>query len=351
MKKNWNVISFEEESWDETVSGFEASDVYYMREYVKAFWLKGDGSPELFYFNNGRTKAINVVMKRDIGTLAYFRGKVEKETWFDLATPYGYGGFLIEGDDLEEVEEAYLEYGKKNHIVSEFVRFHPLLGNWEKVKGLYCTACLGKTVAVQTETKAAVWSNMTSSNRNKVRKAKKNGLKTYWTRTPEIIEPFMELYEETMEKAGAEAYYYFPRAFYESILEDLKYNALWFYTELEGRMAAASIFLFKNGNMHYHLSASRREYQHLAPTNLLLYEAALWAVENGYKRLHLGGGLGAGEDALYKFKKGFNRGADCEFWVGKRIFDKERYDKLVEIRRNGDKEFDLENRYFPLYRG
>jgi len=31
--------------------------------------------------------------------------------------------------------------------------------------------------------------------------------------------------------------------------------------------------------MHYHLSATDREYRNLAPTNLLLYEAACWELK------------------------------------------------------------------------
>ena len=72
---------------------------------------------------------------------------------------------------------------------------------------------------------------------------------------------------------------------------------------MDGEIAAISIFMFCNERMHYHLSASQKKYQSLAPSNILLYEAALWAANNGYKTLHLGGGVGAEHDGLYKFKK------------------------------------------------
>ena len=199
-------------------------------------------------------------------------------------------------------------------------------------------------------TEEKIWSNMTSQSRNKIRKAKKSGLKIYCSRNPEIIETFMEIYEETMKKDNANEYYYFPKEFYESILEDLKYNALWFYAKLNEEIVAISIFLFKNKKMHYHLSASKQNYQHLAPTNLLLYEAAIWGSENGYEILHLGGGLGAKEDSLYKFKKAFNRNEDCEFWIGKRVFNENMYRKLVEIRKESEDNFDIRNTFFPLYR-
>ena len=65
------------------------------------------------------------------------------------------------------------------------------------------------------------------------------------------------------------------------------------------------------------LVSSDREYQHFAPTNLLLYEVACWGCENGYKTFHLGGGLDSKEDSLYKFKSAFNRNSDNTFSIGR----------------------------------
>ena len=91
-----------------------------------------------------------------------------------------------------------------------------------------------------------------------------------------------------MDKDKADDYYYFGKNFYESILLDLKYNSLIFYAVYENKIIAMAIILFNNRKMHYHLSAVNKQYQHLAPTNFLLYEAACWGHENGYKTFHLG---------------------------------------------------------------
>ena len=50
--------------WDEIVVSFKQHDVYYLSSYVKAFCLRGEGEPYMIYFDNGTTRAINVVMKR-----------------------------------------------------------------------------------------------------------------------------------------------------------------------------------------------------------------------------------------------------------------------------------------------
>lgn len=339
------------EEWDQIVRSFNRYDVYYLSGYVKAFQLNGDGEPILIYYKNANTRAINVVIRRDLAEYKFFYGKLEKGVLYDITTPYGYGGFLVEGIDYESLQIEYEEFCKNEHIICEFVRFHPLLENWKGLENLYTEIHLGETVYMDTSSEEIVWQNIISKNRNMIRKAQKNGLKVYWGRDPKIIDSFIEIYNKTMDKDKADEYYYFDRMFYESILEDLKQNAMWFYAKKDDEITAIAIFMFCNGNMHYHLSASRIEYQKMAPTNLILYEAARWASAQGYKKLHMGGGVGSEHDSLYKFKKAFNRGEDLEFYIGKRIFDEEKYNELVQFRIDTDLKYNRENGYFPSYRG
>ena len=69
----------------------------------------------------------------------------------------------------------------------------------------------------------------------------------------------------------------------------------------------------------------------------------------GYKTLHLGGGVGSGDDNLYKFKAAFNRNSDYQFSIGKEIFDQEKYDELVSLRASHDPAFNKDSKFFPLY--
>ena len=123
-----------------------------------------------------------------------------------------------------------------------------------------------------------------------------------------------------------------------------------FYAVLNGEIIAISIMLYANQQMHYHLCGSLIEYHHLAPSNLLLYKAALWGCEHGFKTFHLGGGVGSSEDNLYKFKAAFNRNSDYQFSIGKEIFDQGKYDELVAERVARDSGFNQDSKFFPLYR-
>lgn len=335
--------------WDELVRSFPEYDVYYLSSYVKAFKNHGDGEPYLVYFDNGKTRAINVVMKRDIAASLLFKNQLEKDKWYDLSTPYGYGGFLVHGSDYEELEKEYTRYCRDANIVTEFVRFHPILGNGYDLVGIYEVQELGVTIHIDLSSPEIIWENLTSKNRNMIRKAKKLGVNIYWGRSPDLYRKFVSMYNHTMNIKKADSYYYFKTEFLDRVLYDLRYNSMVFYAVHEENIIAMAIILFCNTQMHYHLSASDYHYRQFAATNLMLYEASLWGYANGYKTFHLGGGLGAAEDSLYKFKKSFNRNSENRFLIGKKIFNRNIYDELIELRKSiGD--FDEESTYFPLYR-
>lgn len=332
------------QEWDEIVNSFSEYDVYYISGYVRAFQIHGDGEPQLLFYEQDGLRAIYVYMKR----------KTAIEGWYDSITPYGYGGVLFEGDtseaNLKAFWNAYVQKMKDENIVCNFVRYHPVLTNAVPMKEVSDVIDLGKTVAFHLDSPEVIWQNIVPKNRNMIRKAEKNGIEIHHAADMSLFKDFVQIYNATMDKDNAEEYYYFGEEFYKSIHEDLDGHYEMFYATYEGQIIAMSIMLFANKQMHYHLSGSILEYRNLAPSNLLLYKAALWGCEHGYKTFHLGGGVGSGEDNLYKFKAAFNRESDYQFSIAKMIFDQEKYDALVTERAARDPEFDKESRFFPLYR-
>ena len=330
--------------WDETVKGFAEYDVYYLSGYVKAFQIHGDGEPQLLYYEAEGLKAIYVYMKR----------KTAIEGYYDSVTPYGYGGVLFEGDtSVEKLQAFWQEYVREMReegIVDNFVRYHPVLANAIPMKQISTVIDLGKTIAFDLTSPEVIWENIISKNRNMIRKAEKNGVEIKHGKGMELLRDFKRIYNATMEKDHAEEYYFFEDAFYESVCRDLEDNYEMFYAVLNGEPISMSIMLYANKQMHYHLSGSLLEYRNLAPSNLLLYQAALWGCEHGFRTFHLGGGVGSDEDNLYKFKAAFNRKSDYQFSIGKEIFDQQKYDQLVAERASRDNDFDKDSKFFPLYR-
>ena len=338
------------ERWNALVSTFKDCDAYSLASYAEAFRLHGDGEPRLFYGEEDGVRAFNVVMTRDVASDPKFSGKLPQGKYFDLATPYGYGGWIVEGEGaFEPIFRAYEAYCVEHGIVSEFARFHPILRNAERVAAYYEPQTLGPVVALDLESPEIVWKNMIDKCRCAVNKARKSGLEIVQDDSEEAYRVFKEIYDQTMIADGARDYYFFNDEFYASVRRDLGAAAKLFLARLpDGATIAAAIMLLCNDKMNYHLSASLRgDYGRLGATNFILYSAAVWGAERGYKTLYLGGGVGAREDALFKFKKSFyRRELEYSFQIGRKIFDRDAYRTLLELRGDVD-----DPNFFPAYRG
>lgn len=355
------ISSKEKERWNEKVRSFLHWDIYYLNEYAHSFEIHGDGEASLIYFeqieentDKAGCRLCLVVMKKDISEDKKIAGILQEGVWYDLETPYGYGGFLMEGEfDVEartSFENKMEEYARQNKIVSLFSRFYPVYRNdipHEKLRNSQ-VRYLKDTIYMDTTVEEDIMVHMDSKNRNMVRKAIKNGV-TICHDKGEHLDEFIKIYEATMDHDHATDYYYFKRAYYEYLIEAMKDNIEFFYSVYEGKIIGASIFFYNDEYMHYHLSGMYTEYRSLAATNLLLYEAARWACEKGIRLLHLGGGVDA-EDSLFGFKKQFNKEGRLPFYVGRTIYDEAAYQELLKLRKQADASFNMENGFMIQYR-
>ena len=339
------------EQWNSCIKSFKYWDIYYLCEYANSFELHGDGKPLLFYYEDDVTRFCYVVMKKDIAESALFKKSLPKGVYFDFETPYGYGGSLCDGVIPENSQKRFWEeimkYCKENHIISQFVRFHPLLANYDKLDLIIEKRYMHDTIYMDTTSPELIMSNMDSKNRNMVRKAIKSGV-TIVQRPVTDYTDFISMYMETMKKNNAEEYYTFHEDYFE-FLKSMKENACIFYAIYEGKPISGAIMYFNDRFMHYHLSGTHTDYRKYSPGNLLLYEAACWASKNGIKMLHLGGGI-LPDDSLFGFKKQFNKNGRLPFYIGRTIFDKKIYCELLKIRKSLDDSFDENNNFMIQYR-
>ena len=333
------------------MKSFHNWDIYYLYEYAYSFKLHGDGEPLLILYEDENTRFCYVVMKQDIAGCKGFNGKLEYDKYYDLETPYGYGGPLSNNLIGTSAQRKFLneltDYCNSQKIVSQFVRFHPLLSNQELLSTVIETRYLRDTIFIDTESPEVIMKNMDSKNRNMIRKAVKNGVSIQ--RQPiDNYQEFLCMYKETMLKDNANDYYTFDERYFES-LKSLEQNACIFYALLEEKLISGAIMYFNEKFMHYHLAGTHTEYRQYSPNNLLLYEAGCWASKQGIKQFHLGGGMKP-EDSLFGFKKQFNKYGRLPFFVGRTIFNKERYKELCRIRKKIDPEFDESNSFMIQYR-
>ncbi len=345
---NFEVISFSDKaSWKKIVQNKE---IYYQWEYVDAFYKNEEGIPYLAYAKNNDNYVFNVFLKRDVTTDEALKNEIEKDKYFDIITPYGYGGVDIAGEKDEDLLKYFFsefeKYCKNNNIISEFLRLNPLADNYELYNNTdYQILNISKTVHIKLENEEQIWNDMKSECRNTIRKAQKNNVIVKSGFSKEMLDEFIDLYNKTMKRLNATNYYFFSKVFFDSIYNNMKNNAL-IYTAYYNEKPINSLIVIYNGeNANYHLSGSDPDYMSLGANNLSLYEAAKELCEKGYKKFHLGGGYGGDNSPLLKFKKSFNKNGELNFYIGKKVWNKETYSKLCKIKNVSENE-----NFFPAYR-
>lgn len=326
----------------------ELRDIYFTDRYCKIYEENGDGKLEVFTFQTKNGKIIYKFLKREIDI-------IYGQKYFDITTPYGYGGPLIISLDketnreelIEEFKKAFEKYCIENNIVSEFIRFHPIEKNYIGMEKYMDIEYVRDTVYIDIHDEHKVWSNMVSECRTATRKAIKNNIKIEQTKE---LKEFKNLYIETMKKNNATEYYFFSDEFFYNTMEYLKGNITIFNAKYKDKVISSVMAINYGEYIHYHLSGSDVEYSNYRPVNLLIYEMCLWGNKLGAKYLHLGGGYTGNDDNLFRFKKTFSKDGRGKFYIGKKVHLKEVYNSLVQ-KRKIDNNGAINQLYFPLYRG
>lgn len=329
--------------WDLVVRGFNNADIYYKHGYAKSFSRITEGEPFLLYFDNGSFKACNVVILRLIPETEYY----------DLTSVYGYGGWIFEGATRAQyLLDLFSEYQNsciERKIVSEVIRTHPNASRVELLEVSYTRCEIGSIVNVDLQCED-LWQQIPSKSRNVIRKAEKLGVEIKFGDSSLIsAERFKEIYDATMARANAAAFYFFPLDFHKEFSELMADEFSYFTAELDGNLLCAAIITHTNGMMNYHLSGTSDSARGIPAMNLLLYTAMKFGAKNGYKSFNLGGGVGAKEDSLFKFKKSFSKSEPRSFSLLTKVFDKSIYHLLEQARINSNDAI-LQDDFFPKYR-
>jgi hypothetical protein len=333
--------------WNETVRSFKDCTVYYLCGYAKAFQLHGDGEPLLFYFDNGNTRAINVVMKKDISKDKYFIGKIKENKYFELSTPYGYGGFIIEGSDYISVSHEYIKWCKENNIINEFVRFNLFSDHIFQYIGDVSTMAKNVVCGLSPEWDD-IWFDFAHKVRKNYNKAVKSGLELRVFDGKRDMTEFLSIYYSTMKRNNAREKYYFNKNFF-SVLNRMEDNIIYFDAVIDDVTVSTELVLYDNFAAYSFLGGTYAEYFDLRPNDFLKVEIIKWAKQKDLHKFVLGGGYSS-NDGIFEYKKAFAPNSLYDFYIGKTVFDEKVYDNLINIRKK-DATFNIKTDYFPVYKG
>ncbi len=331
-EKSMVFTTDDKEAWDDCFHSLplHLQDVNYSYDYHKMYYANGDGDIRLFFFEQNGEKFYYPFLLRII--------KIDgvESNYKDIETVYGYTGPISttnESSFIAEAEKDFQHYCIKENVVTEFIRFNPLYANenlFRNSKTLaivplrdYITVKLDRSID-------EILLGYTSQNRNKIRKAEKNGVQIVIDSTAKDFDVFVKIYLDNMEHLGAAKMYFFSSGFFDE-LKKLAINSGTFMTaRVDGKILGATVFLKGETMGHYFLSSANEEGKKLAVSNLMLHHGIVWAKSCGLEQIHLGGGVtAADDDPLLTFKMNFSD-KKVKFTIGKRVHNQSVYDSLIE---------------------
>lgn len=338
----------EKERWNSIVYSFPNYDVFYLNEYVTAFMQEDEknGIPILLYYHYNSDRAVNVVFKRDIASDEKLKGKLPKGKYYDLISPYGYGGFLGMISDFDSLNQIYNEYCRENGYICEFVRFELLSDYFQHYDGEVESRTHNVVRDLQPSLDE-IWMNFKQKVRKNVKKAESHHLEILIENTEEHLPDFLNIYSSTMNRNNAENEYYFSKEFYHT-LNRMKENIVYFYVLYKGKVISSELVIYGAENAYSYLGGTDQKYFDLRPNDFLKYEIIKWAKKKGLKNFVLGGGYGK-DDGIFRYKACLAPNGIVDFYIGRKIFDSESYEKLVKLRKKENPDC-MRSEFFPTYR-
>ncbi len=321
-------------------------DIYFEPAYARLYETDEIKSVE-YKFESQYGVITNLFMKRPID---FSVGDGTK--YFDIITPYGYGGPVIHhATDKEKLISLFMQdfqrFANQQHIVSEFVRFHPIIGNGVDFKSAYNSIYDRKTVGTNLTYEDVIAMEFSKHKRKDIRRILKNPDVHYeMNENPESLDDFVEIYYSTMDRDKADDYYYFKKDYFQNMITSFPNHVITCKVYLKDIVIAMGVYFRYRKYLHAHLSGTISEYLEFSPAYILKYALALYGHEKGYEVIHYGGGTSRSlENSLYKFKKDFGKNTEFDFYIAKRIWNQKVYQTLCNTAGvNADSEF------FPAYR-
>ena len=333
------------EQWTDLLQKVKTCDIHYEPGYYRVF--EGNDQALLFVCRQDSEFVVYPFLLRKVD----HGGEITAgENYFDITSPYGYGGPLASpGADQQNLKSFWQSFGqfcRDSKIITEFIRFHPLIHNHEQAAGYVEPERNSSVVFIDlSQTEERIWSGYDYSCRKNIKKAARSGVTVIIDHTPRFFSDFSTIYRHTMDRNNSSDFYYFPDSFFDKIHRFLDGNYLYAHAFLEGKLISTELLLYSRTFIHSFLGGTLAEYFPFRPNNLLKHEVILWAKRKGIGYFILGGGRND-DDGIFRYKQTFAKESLANYYIGKKIHNQDTVRRLTGLT---DEEQE-QKAFFPPYR-
>ncbi|MBI2870166.1 MAG: GNAT family N-acetyltransferase, partial [Candidatus Omnitrophica bacterium] len=303
---------------------------FFLPEFYRVAADHAHAQAECFVFEEDGSLAVYPYLRRRLSALPFIPGN---SLLCDLTGGYGYNGAVSTSGDVEfarRFREAFCNHCETSHVVTEFVRFHPLLGNAKLFAG-DCTITLeNQNVALDLRRPLEeIRSSYEHSCRKNLKKARREGVSTFVEEgVGASFEEFLRLYDGTMVRVGAGRAYRFERSYLEGLARRLSPAPVFVYAQWRGRIVSCEMALRSGQIIYSYLGGTEADAFPVRPNNALKDALIGWAHEAGCKWYLIGGGLKPGDD-IFRYKRTLAPDGVIPFHIGRRIYDPPAYEDVI----------------------
>ncbi len=278
------------------------------------------------------------------------------ERRLDATTPYGYGGPYAwgpaGGDD--RFWRAFGGWCRDEGIVSTFARLSLFPEQLALAHAPGAVEVRAANVVVPLAAGSdGLWQGYETKVRKWVRAARQAGVTVDIDRSGARLDAFVRVYDHTMRRNGAEDWYFFPRTFFDAIVERLGGQFAFFHALKDGEVVSSDLVLCSEQHVYYFLGGTLAAAFPCGPNYLVKHSVASWAIAEGKRGYVLGGGYTPG-DGLFRYKRAWARGGEVPFQVACLVHDERAYADLVAHRSavaaRSDETWSPRPGFFPAYR-
>jgi hypothetical protein len=278
------------------------------------------------------------------------------EDRWDATTPYGYGGPFRWGEgtcDGAAFRRSYEEWCRDARIVCTFARLSLFPEQLAPVGGHVETRLPNVVVSLHEGIEAA-WRGYDRDVRRRLRVARREGVTVEVDLAGKRVAEFHEIYAHTMARRRAEAWYQFPRTFFERLVERLPGQYVFVHACAGGRVLSSELALVSARHVYAFLGGTRSDAFHFYPNETVRHATAEWAAGQGKTRYVLGGGRSA-DDGIHRHKRLLAPAGEVPFRTACLVHDALAYHALARRRdaaaAAGGSRWEPRAGFFPAYRG
>ena len=296
---------------------------------------------------------ILIEFDNNIAFIPLIKRHIKNTPFFDLMTPYGYGGIAFSQNADQHFKENILcllmDYLQQTDYVSIFLRLHPILNQDLKTSPALMPngMTLNVPLALGHDT---LFSRYRSGHRYDIRKnLKQEDIEVSIDNDFAHLDDFIDLYHQTMQRLNATRFYFFDKTYFYTMRALLADKLKLVVVKKANKVIGAALFLLQSNIIQYHLSGNSQDGRKYQPAKLIIDHMIQWGIAHNYKFLHLGGGLGGRKDELYKFKKGF-AAEELDFHTARLVINQNVYELLCQQQGYDKQMIEDKLNFFPLYR-